>query len=99
MKLSKSQKDFLRKHEIEDDQVFDATGYPQSYYRSVMKENGYVVATGVSKCRDGHDSLRTRSGYCAMCNPKQTSLWRYQGLGISPYNKGDQRWLCRRSYS
>ena len=74
MKLSKSQKDFLRKHEIEDDQVFDATGYPQSYYRSVMKENGYVVATGVSKCRDGHDSLRTRSGYCAMCNPASLSF-------------------------
>ena len=49
-------------------------GYPQSYYRSVMKENGYVVATGVSKCREGHDSLRTRSGHCAMCNPASLSF-------------------------
>jgi len=82
MKLTKAQKEFIERHGIRAEEVFDATGYCQTYYRSVMKEKGYVVAWGVSKCNQGHDSLRTRSGHCVMCNPASLSFQkRHKNVG------------------
>jgi len=74
MQLTKSQKEFLKNHGIDLDKVFDATRYTQRTYRDLMKEGGFVVAAGVTKCSQGHDSLRTRSGHCVMCNPASLSF-------------------------
>jgi hypothetical protein len=51
MKLTKTQIEFLQQHNISRDQVFDATGLSQPEYKELMKEGGFVVATGVSKCK------------------------------------------------
>ena len=69
MKLTKTQIKFLDQHNISIDQVFDATGLSQMGYSELMKEGGFVVATGVSRCKKGNHSLKTRSGHCVMCNP------------------------------
>ena len=69
MKLNKYQIKFLEQHNIAISQVFDATGLSKSEYKGLMKEGGFVVATGVSRCKKGNHSLKTRSGHCAICNP------------------------------
>ena len=74
MRLTKSQKEFIEHHGIDEEQVFDASRYKQSTYRSIMKDEGFIVAFGVTKCSQGHDSLRTRSGHCVMCNPASLSF-------------------------
>jgi hypothetical protein len=82
MQLTKSQKEFLKNHGIDLDKVFDATRYTQRTYRDLMKEGGFVVAAGVTKCSQGHDSLRTRSGHCVMCNPASLSFQkRHKSIG------------------
>jgi hypothetical protein len=69
MKLTKTQIKFLNQHGIGIHEVFDATGLSISEYGELMKEGGYVVATGVFRCKKGNHSLKTRSGHCVMCNP------------------------------
>lgn len=82
MKLTKFQTEFIKKHGISPDEVFDATGYSQSVYRNIMKNKGYIVACGVTKCNQGHESLRTRSGHCIMCNPASLSFQkRHKSVG------------------
>ena len=74
MKLSQEQLDFLKLHNISHDQVFDASRYRQKTYRALMKEGGFIVAMGVSRCNIGHHSLRSRSGHCVMCNSASLSF-------------------------
>lgn len=82
MLLTKPQRDFLIKHGISVNQVFDATRYKQKTYRDLMKEGGFIVAAGVTNCNQGHDSLRTRSGHCVMCNPASLSFQkRHKSVG------------------
>jgi len=82
MKLSKEQINFLRVHNITHDQVFDASRYKQKTYRELMKEGGFVVAMGVSRCKEGHHSLRSRSGHCVMCNSATLSFQkRHKNIG------------------
>jgi len=82
MKLTKSQKEFIKRHGISLDEVFDATDYSQALYRNIMKNRGYIVASGVTKCNQNHDSLRTRSGHCVMCNPASLSFQkRHKNVG------------------
>ncbi len=69
MKLTKAQVKFLDKHNISENQVFDATGLSKSEYSFLMKKGGFIVATGVTKCKKGNHSLKTRSGHCVFCNP------------------------------
>jgi len=69
MKLTKIQIKFLQKHNISVNQVFDATGLSKIEYRALMKEGGFVVATGVTRCKKGNHSLKTRAGHCVLCNP------------------------------
>jgi len=82
MKLTKRQIEFLNHHQISLSEVFDATMMSQKKYRALMKEGRYVVAFGVSRCSQGHDSLRSRSGHCVMCNPASLSFQeRHKNIG------------------
>ena len=69
MKLTKTQIKFLDQHNISINQVFDATGLSKVKYNELMKEGGFIVASGVSRCKKGNHSLKTRSGHCVICNP------------------------------
>ena len=82
MELSQEQIDFLNLHNISRDKVFGATKYTQKTYRALMKEGGFIVATGVTKCNEGHHSLRSRSGHCVMCNSATLSFQkRHKNIG------------------
>ncbi len=82
MKLSKSQIEFIDRHHIDLHEVFDASKLSQKKYRVLMKEGRYIVAYGVSKCNQGHESLRSRSGHCVMCNPAALSFQdRHKNIG------------------
>jgi hypothetical protein len=74
MKLTKTQIEFLQQHNISRDQVFDATGLSQPEYKELMKEGSFVIATGVSKCKKGGHSLKTRSGHCVVCDPAKLTF-------------------------
>lgn len=66
--LSKEQLEFLNKHNVPLEKVYDANGYSKSYYQDIMKRQGKIVAFNVSACKANGHTLRTRSGHCAQCN-------------------------------
>lgn len=70
MKLTKLQLAFIKRHKIDSSEIFDATGMSKSEYSSVMSNEGYSVAVGVTKCMKGGHSIRNRSGHCVMCRPE-----------------------------
>lgn len=67
-KLTSEQKKFLDHHKISLSSVFDATGLGKSDYRKEMKLLDKSVAVGVTPCKKGRHSLRSRSGHCVQCN-------------------------------
>lgn len=72
--LSKSQKDFLKFHNIELKYVFNAKGFSRIEYRMLMRQLNKHIAFNVTPCqKDGH-TLRTRSGHCCQCNTATLSF-------------------------
>lgn len=75
-KLDNEISNWLNKHNIPISKVMDASEYSgKSTYGPVMKQNGFLLATGVTPCKTASHRLRTRHGHCVMCDP--TKL-RYQ---------------------
>ena len=70
MKLSKLQLTFLERHGISKNEVFDASGLTRDEYQYQMKQGGFLVATGVTRCIKQNHALRNRSGHCVMCKPE-----------------------------
>lgn len=68
-KLVDEQERFLLQHGISVGSVFDATGLGKIEYRKIMKSLEKTVAIGVTACRKGGHTLRSRSGHCIQCNP------------------------------
>ncbi len=66
--LSKEQLDFLKKHNVPLDKVFNASGLSKSEYQVLMNEQEKIVAFNVSPCNSAGHTLRTRSGHCVQCN-------------------------------
>jgi hypothetical protein len=65
-KLSKDDARFLEAHGIPLAAVFDASGMRTRDWKAAMREQGKLIAYGVT-CLRGH-SLKTRSGNCVRCN-------------------------------
>lgn len=79
--LNSEQKEFIRKHKISEDLLFDASGMRRVDYREQMKQEEKYFAYGVTKCEKGH-SLRSRSGHCIQCDPaKITYTMRHTDIG------------------
>ena len=74
MKLTQTQLLFLEKHSISVDQVFDATGLSKSEYHRQMKDGGFLVAIGLSRCRRKNHSLKDRHGHCVVCHPVNIAI-------------------------
>lgn len=66
--LSEIEKEFLKSHNVQPEQVFNAKGITKSEYRIQMKKNGQIVAFNTTPCNMAGHKLRTRSGHCVMCN-------------------------------
>lgn len=69
MNLTQDQLKFLSKHGVSVDRVFFAEGMVKSEYHDIMKQNGYLVAVGVTPCNAYGHSMRTRTGHCVQCRP------------------------------
>lgn len=65
-KLTKRDEQFLTRHGISLDLLFNASGMPSWQWKARMREEGKLFAFGVS-CLRGH-SLKTRSGNCIRCS-------------------------------
>ena len=85
MQLTKIQSNFIYRHGIDVAKVFDATGLSKTEYGELMKEGGYVLAVGVTRCRKGNHSLRTRAGHCAICNPASIAFQSRQEISGDLY--------------
>lgn len=91
--LSKENLDFIFKHKILLEEVFNATGWKAKDYKEFMKENGYLVAYGVTRCSNGGHDLRTRYGHCVICDPakiayvKRKNSSGYVYIAVSLENK------------
>ena len=67
-KLTKIQLNFIKKMEINVEDLFDASDLKSSEWKRQMKELGKLVAFGVTPCIAKGHSLRTRAGHCIQCN-------------------------------
>ncbi len=67
--LTYEQKEFLKKHNIPLNKVFDAKGLSQPEYRLKMKSLDKLIAFNVTPCRKAGHTLKTRSGHCVQCKP------------------------------
>lgn len=65
-KLSRSDEAFLDLHGIPLTATFDASGMRAAAWKQAMRDQGKLIAYGVS-CLRGH-SLKTRAGNCVRCN-------------------------------
>lgn len=83
MELTKEQIEFLKHHKIALKDTFDASSFSSTaVYQQRMKDDGKIVAFGVTPCKNGHQ-LRTRSGHCVQCDPKKiTFIKRHVSHGI-----------------
>lgn len=70
-KLTQEHLDFLERHAISAEGVFDATGMGYAEYKQYMKENGLLLAYGVTPCQNAGHTLRTRYNHCVMCDPSK----------------------------
>ena len=71
LQLTDEQEEFIEKHQIPSELIFDASGLKKKEYKIVMKENKTYYAIGAGDCsRIGHtDSppIKDKYGHCIMC--------------------------------
>lgn len=60
--------------EIEDYEIFDATGMRASEWKEAIQGTDYRVIANASPCREHGHTLRTRPGHCAVCNPRNLAI-------------------------
>ena len=66
--FTKEQNEFLKRHNILKEEVFDATRYTKKEYHILMKQQGKIVAFNVFPCaKEGH-TIRNRHGHCLQCD-------------------------------
>ncbi len=61
---------FLKHHNIDESEVYDATGMPTWEYKEMMSDYGYKVAIGVTPCQAYGHTLRSSKGHCVICKPE-----------------------------
>jgi hypothetical protein len=69
-RLTKSEKDFLRYHDIPLSSTFDITGMSPKYYKKEMKAKGKLIGYGANPCQNAGHTLKKRSGHCPQCKPE-----------------------------
>lgn len=70
-RLTQEHLDFLKRHNILIEEVFDATGMRFVDYKRYMKENDLLLAYGVTPCQKAGHTFRTRYNHCVMCDPSK----------------------------
>lgn len=78
-RLTKAHLSYMKRHGIEPEEAFDASGLKRAEYRPRMKAEGKFVAYGVTPCHNGH-ALRNRYGNCIQCFPASIAFARRSEL-------------------
>jgi hypothetical protein len=91
MELTPEQLLFLRAHEVPLSSVFDASGMTKPNYQRAMKEAGKSFAYGVSRCLNGHQSIRTRAGHCIQCDHARIAYMLRHDAQLTIYIAGSAR--------
>lgn len=73
--LSSDQLLFLKKHNIDLNDVFNAKGLAKKDYQFEMSRTGQYIAFNTTPCKEAGHTLRTKSGHCCQC---KTSTIAYQ---------------------
>ncbi len=66
--LTREQLQFLSDQNIPLSVMFDAEGLGKEDYARLMKDSDKQFAYGVTVCKRGHETLRSRSGHCIQCD-------------------------------
>jgi len=74
--ITSAEREFLRKHNIDESLVFDSGGISKNKYQEICKNEGYLFVAGASPCRRGGHTLRTKNGHCIVCNPANITFAR-----------------------
>lgn len=72
--LNRDQVEFLAKHGVPEQNIFNATGMSRAIYIQRMSEGDYDIAYGTSACGKGGHTLRTSSGHCVQCDVVKLSF-------------------------
>jgi len=67
--LSRDQVDFLAKHGVPEQNLFNAKSLTTAVYKLRMGAGDYDIAYGTVPCAKGGHTLRTSSGHCIQCDP------------------------------
>ncbi|MFZ4102620.1 MAG: hypothetical protein ACOYKR_11780 [Sphingobacterium thalpophilum] len=73
--LTKSQQEFLLKHQLPLGLTLDARGLPVSRVADLMRLQGKIVAFNTTQCFSKlHESLRDRNGHCLQCDTARVAF-------------------------
>ena len=90
-KLTEHQNRFLRSHKISPSELFDASGMRTRDYTSFMKGTRLHFAFGVTPCKEGGHTIRTKNGHCVQCEPDKISYLRRHHLVADVYIAGSHK--------
>lgn len=80
--LTPPQIEFLAKHGIPEERIFNATNMAPASRKQRMGEGDYDIAYGTNPCDSGGHTLRTSAGHCIQCSPMKLSfLLRHRSPG------------------
>ena len=80
--LRRDQVEFLAKHEVPEQYLFNAKGISAADYKQRMSDTGCVIAYGVTPCAKSGHTLRTRFSQCVQCKPATISyILRHRASG------------------
>jgi hypothetical protein len=83
-KLTAEQLKFLKKHNIDLNDVFDAQGLSRTDYKLAMTNTGKFIAYNTPPCTKAGHTMKTKSGHCCMCATRTIAFQkRNQSAGIS----------------
>src|SRR5262249_11568656 len=81
---------FLARYGVSPEDVYDARGQAQWFWKERAKEEGRELVIG-SGCRARGHRLRTRAGHCVQCDPKKLGYLRHHTSAGYVYIAGTLR--------
>jgi len=72
--LCRDRIEFLAKHGVPEQNVFNATGLSTENYKQNMRNGDFDIAYGTTACEKGGHTFRTSSGHCIQCDPVKLSF-------------------------
>src|SRR5260370_31670747 len=91
VKLTDDQARLLRSHQIPERAIFDASGMSRRRYQREMEIEEKLFAIGVTPCKRGKHTIRTRNGHCIQCNTANIAFIKRHYQNAYVYIAGSRR--------